>query len=1227
MRISDLRISMNIRKIRWASRLPALAASFLLGGLAVQGQTFQTVLNTNLFQPAGVGVSPLNHYIISDTIDNRIVEFNSDNRSFSVLAGPSSAPFLGGAVDGSPVDAQFRNPQGIVALSDRVIVADTGNHLIRSVSYDGFVTTIAGNISLAHQADEIEGTPQNAGFTDGAALSAAFNAPSGLAYDGNGHLYIADSGNRAIRMLDFSNNTVSTILATGLTRPMGVAVGNAGKLYIADAGANSIKTYTPGDAGPTLLAGSGSMIGRGFRNSSIATNALFSAPSGVYYHAFSDDLIVADTGNSVLRVVQKASSASPSVGTFAKTDTAGMQSPVAVTRDNFGVYLVVDPPRNALSSIITSIVPRIQPPVIGVFKIIQDPNTLAPVAINDAVTQRVFNNEVTVIVTGDPNAEHFFTSLVTTNPLSDVDVPLPSTNSTPVPYTLSLPQSPPPPAPSQFVSPVNVLKIKAFSAPRGADERVPSQVTEATFIFRAATPVLDSTTVPGSLVLQDETENARIFYTLDDSEPDPTINPNAIGPKKAGDIISLVVATNKLVVKAKAFRNNFLDSSTARAEFTPENFIPNRISLGFESGEASSRFIAAAGQRFYAPVTLSVIPGTKAYGLQFNLQVQPGTAPTNDLELGFDSRLVELLPDGFTRVIRPQSFDHPELTVTNFFLTNANGSITIIPVTNTISVFTNLLFTNHTQNLLGVGWVERFKATNLYDTFRQTLISYSQPHDTLFESAQGEVVAGAFSILIPPGTEPSTNAYTLRVDRPSATGDGVSRDVYILVADESYAERYRSSKLRSYRPLTIGNPGYIVGDVAPFQWYNAGDFGDTNILNNDITQLQQTIVYGWNTPPLGSDLVDSMDSCCVTTNGVDLSSSPLGDGADLDINKIGLGDGKLEINDLFVSFRRGLDPSLVWYYRYWSNGVRHATVINNSYRGSANSLRAQSISATSIPTQPSIPSPDPSSLTLSAGTAVGHAGETVNIPIRAHVAGGYPLRTLMFNLTVQTVDGAVHPDTSLSFTPLSALGAPTVEFNSEPGHYGAAWLSTESPGVLGDVVIGTVQFTVPETATPDSLFLIKLDRVSGSPNGITLFPMQSGNGLVAMADRPALAMNDSIPDSWRIQYFGSATDPRSYPAVDADGDGLSNFQEYKLGTNPLDPSDSLKVHVQPSGTGAVKLKFHTASGKRYLIEKSASLVPGSWSIYQSDVLGTGGDIELPGSSGGAQSYYRVRLQE
>jgi hypothetical protein len=105
----------------------------------------------------------------------------------STIAG---LPGVWGNANGSNSAARFFQPQGIVADNGGdLIVADSGNQTLRRISPSAagwMVTTIAG-------------TPGSAGCADGRGEAAQFVFPSGLALDGAGFLYIADSGNHLIR--------------------------------------------------------------------------------------------------------------------------------------------------------------------------------------------------------------------------------------------------------------------------------------------------------------------------------------------------------------------------------------------------------------------------------------------------------------------------------------------------------------------------------------------------------------------------------------------------------------------------------------------------------------------------------------------------------------------------------------------------------------------------------------------------------------------------------------------------------------------------------------------------------------------------------------------------------------------------------------------------------------------------------------------------------------------
>jgi hypothetical protein len=1216
----------NRTSLKAAAKVLLTGAAALLCMTNSEAQSFTTVISNRLFQATGVAVSPLNHYIISDTANHRIIDFNPDTFAFLVLAG-SGEP---GAVDGQGADASFRTPQGLVALSDGVIVADTGNNLIRRITYQGLVQTVAGDIALAHEADDIRGLPQNAGYVDGPALTARFRGPASVALGEQNRILIADTGNKAIRVLDLAASTVSTLVSNGLHTPTAVTAGRAGDVFIADTGTHSIKRWRQGQ-GLTLLAGKNSPFDSGLRDSAVATNALFRSPRGIFYRETRDELIVVDSGNGLLRVIIGASTDNPRVETFANTGAAGFVTPVAVTRDAAGLFLVLDAARSSLHSVITVQSPRVADPVIGFIKIVTDPDTGEDFAIVEPVTDGTFENDVIVAVSGEASAIHHYTEgTPPLNPFEPDTIPLPTEQSPTAPNFPS--PSPPSPLPNSLISPRPAVRVKAYSTGREGEERIPSRVVTSTFRFQVATPELDSKSTPGAIVFKSATTNALIWYTVDGSDPvnNTNTNPRVLGPVSTGDSIPLVVGTNLLTIKARAYRDNYRESPIAIAEFSPTNFIPNRISLGFQHGEASSDFIGSAGQRFYAPVTLSLIPGARAYGLQFNLSVDPATGPTtNDFGLAFQTMLFRpsLIADVYVP-IRPSMFLRIDEEVEFFTITNdVTGQIFTDSFTNFNPVFQDLLFTNIPGRLMGVGWIERRPATNLYDTRLHDLITYSFAHNTLYRSSGGKVVPGGFSFVVPRDAQ-AGNTYTVRVDRPSATADGIAADIFIQApaADDAL------SPVKAVRTLVIGNRTYIPGDLVPFRWYNAGDFGDTNILNNDVTQIAQAIAYGFGYPPAGSDFYDAMDTCCVTTNFVDVSTNfNAFDGSDAIINQIGFGDSsreftgkELDVADVFIAFRRGLDPSLNWYARYWSNGVRHAVVVPNVFRGAA-SLRRQSVVAHPPERDPVIQTTESPGLKLSIGSAVGVPGQTVILPVVADISGGYPLRALAFSAVLETIEGEALPG-KLQFNS-AELGHATLLFNDQAGRVGGTWLNTDTDGVLGRKrVVGSVIFQIPENASARSIFRARLERVSGSPNGVSLFPVTVAGGIVSMENRPASAWNDGIPDSWRARHFNSTADPRSHATLDPDNDGLPNRSEFKLGTNPTDSSDNLRVRATASARN-LRLRFQTVEERKYVLEASATLLPGSWQIVRPEIQGTGSTFDVDEPSNGARLYYRLRLKE
>jgi sugar lactone lactonase YvrE len=138
-----------------------------------------------------------------------------------------------GSRDGAGAAAQFNEPTGVAQDSaGNAYVADTGNHTIRRIAADGTVTTWAGAAGQS-------------GSADGAATSARFSSPRGLAIDAAGSLYVADAGNHTIRRIGPGGAVTTIAGAAGqagtvdgsaatarFQSPIDVAVDRTGNLYV-----------------------------------------------------------------------------------------------------------------------------------------------------------------------------------------------------------------------------------------------------------------------------------------------------------------------------------------------------------------------------------------------------------------------------------------------------------------------------------------------------------------------------------------------------------------------------------------------------------------------------------------------------------------------------------------------------------------------------------------------------------------------------------------------------------------------------------------------------------------------------------------------------------------------------------------------------------------------------------------------------------------------------------
>ncbi|WP_395750680.1 hypothetical protein [Prosthecobacter sp.] len=262
-----------------------------------------------------------------------------------------------GTVDGTGAEARFYNPMGTaVDSSGNIYAAESGNHIIRKITPAGVVTTLAGKAG-------------ESGTADGTGSAARFQAPSGVAVDGSGNLYVADTSNFTIRKITPAGvvTTVAGAAGTGggadgtgsaarFYSPYGITIDSAGNLYVTDTYAHTIRKITPGLV-VTTLAGSPNSSGSANGTGSAAR---FNYPGGIAVDS-SGNLYVADQSNHTIRKVTPAGAVSTVAGTAlstGSTDATGSAArfnyPGGIAVDSSGNLWVADSSNHTLRKVTTT---------------------------------------------------------------------------------------------------------------------------------------------------------------------------------------------------------------------------------------------------------------------------------------------------------------------------------------------------------------------------------------------------------------------------------------------------------------------------------------------------------------------------------------------------------------------------------------------------------------------------------------------------------------------------------------------------------------------------------------------------------------------------------------------------------------------------------------------------------------------------------------------------------
>jgi sugar lactone lactonase YvrE len=301
--------------------------------------------SAQLRNPADVLVDKFGNIFISDSTNYRIRKVTSAG-VISTAAGTGTRGFSGDG--GAATAAQFNLPMGLaIDGSAALYITDLNNERVRKLTPDGVLNTITGN-----------GTPGLTG-DGGPAISAELNTPYGIAIDGAGNVFIADTNNHCIRKVA-PDGTISTVVGQGgiagfsgdggqalyaqLNFPAGVAVDGAGDLFIADTNNNRIRMVNVAGI-ITTVAGTGT---GGFRgDGGPATSAWFSQPRRLTVDA-AGNIFVVDTGNHRIRELIPAKQTS---ATFSIADAGGIsfQTGGAPTAPTAVGYARVNPDPGAQS--------------------------------------------------------------------------------------------------------------------------------------------------------------------------------------------------------------------------------------------------------------------------------------------------------------------------------------------------------------------------------------------------------------------------------------------------------------------------------------------------------------------------------------------------------------------------------------------------------------------------------------------------------------------------------------------------------------------------------------------------------------------------------------------------------------------------------------------------------------------------------------------------------------
>ncbi len=309
-----------------------------------------SLLTAEFHLPMGLFIDPSNNLYIADSLDQEVRFINVTTPSITTVAGNGTEGFSGDS--GLATAAQLNLPGSVFLDSaSNLLIADSGNQRVRIVSAGNISTLVGG------------GT----GGDGGSATTATFANPYNVAEDAAGNLYIADTANNRIRMVNAKTLVVSTVAGTGnagytgdgglatsatLNAPAAVAVDSSGNIWIADTGNLVIREVSAATSNISTVAGNGSAClppPKSCGDGGLAKNANLSDPLGIAVDA-AGDLYISDYTAQYVRVVSATSQIITAVAGIGLVGNIGDGGPAKAAKLDHPLGVAVDASGNVYIS-------------------------------------------------------------------------------------------------------------------------------------------------------------------------------------------------------------------------------------------------------------------------------------------------------------------------------------------------------------------------------------------------------------------------------------------------------------------------------------------------------------------------------------------------------------------------------------------------------------------------------------------------------------------------------------------------------------------------------------------------------------------------------------------------------------------------------------------------------------------------------------------------------------